>query len=151
MMAAGRRVDLYKGFQWNKAWPQGNVVPLIPADAEGLCVSPFYDMTLHKTHSIKIKFGHKMGGGFGAVVFNSLSDTHSTTHFYANSNPRTINNWSYNFVSSTFTIAVLDDCYIYDATSGEYIFAGKNVDISTPPNRLNINWLCGIAEERSAA
>lgn len=50
------------------------------------------------------------------------------------SDPRTITFAThYKYLRLTMNANQIDNCYIYDATNGNYLWAGKNVDTSTPP------------------
>ena len=128
MMRAGK-TDPYAG--WVRGRITGNIDVVNLDDSSTMLCSP----VIVVLHNIRIK--------------TSTTDTECTIYFYDNSTGATgqwgVTGWygqkerdvfhmrNYDYMRCEVTAVDIDDCFVYDKTTGEYLFAGKNVDTSVPP------------------
>jgi len=115
--------------------------------AQGYCMTPKYAFPVN--HQLRIHFGFKdstsasdkkgaagwkTADGSGQPVACFTSDA-GDTNTERNIPTSSVNNGNppYTFIAATFKTSELDNCFLYDLTSQEWLFAGVNVDKSNPP------------------
>lgn len=135
MMRAGNQ---YSDLTYNKAWYSYNDDEHLPGpiDADGYAITPFLELTWSSGISVTVKAGYTRADyAGGCMAFKTdLSLSVTTTTYYQKSDPRTvIATGRYIYISATFKMSELDDCYIYDNKSRKYLWAGRNVDTSVAP------------------
>lgn len=128
----GGVTDPYPEMIKNKIWDSNNGEFMsAPTDAEGFCVTPFYEMTYNKGMNVTIKAGFTTADYPKAchVFKQNPNDPTVIAAYLVSSNPRTISaaNPRYKYISASFKMSEIDDCYIYDNKSNQYLFKGKNV------------------------
>lgn len=133
-----RASNPYSDLTFNKAWNSSNGGEHQPGpiDADGFAVTPFLELTYSSGISVIVKAGYTRANyAGGCFVFKSdLSLSVTTTAYIQTSDPRTVNaGGRYIYISATFKMSELDDCYIYDNKSSKYLWAGRNVDTSVAP------------------
>ena len=125
--------DPYKGFTWDTATiDTGSDARVV--SRSGYCLSPKY--TGVYGHSLTVQAHHWWGAAsdgtgyanaIGLALWNSTTATKPQNQIlFYNDNPTTTT-VNKGIITVTFLTARLDDSYIYDNTTGEYIFKGKNV------------------------
>ena len=114
-----------------------------PGYQEGYVTTPFYHVTHQGTKiDVSIKSGCVNGVDIPKVIFvykTNLSDVNTVAAYLQSSDPIRKTNekdqgYIHQYISATMKRSELRNCYIYDYVAGAYLFAGANVDTSTPPN-----------------
>lgn len=128
----------YSDLTYNKAWNSSNGGEHQPGpiDAEGYAITPFLELTWSGGLSVTVKAGYTRASyAGGCIAFKTeLSLSVTTTAYLQSSDPRTVSaTGRYIYISATFKMSELDDCYIYDNKSRKYLWAGRNVDTSVAP------------------
>ena len=137
------------GWQANKAWKSSGEIMSAPEDLEGFCTTEFFALE----HDNSRKFGWICKAGYicdhdgitgdiprGLMVLKkALTDTNSNAAYRQKTDPIAYSDtdgttYIYNFISATFKMSELPNCYIYDTIAGRYLWAGSNVDTSVAPN-----------------
>jgi hypothetical protein len=136
MMRAGTS---YSDLTYNKAWnsSNGGEHQSGPIDADGFAITPFLELTWQSGMSVTVKAGYTTRADYagGCIAFKTdLSLSVTTTAYLQSSDPRTVSaTGRYIYISATFKMSELDDCYIYDNKSRKYLWAGRNIDTSVAP------------------
>lgn len=129
----GGMTDPYPEIIKNKIWDanNGGEHMAAPTDAEGYCVTPFYQVTFTNRMNVTIKAGFTTADYPRAChsIKKSPNDPITETAYLVNADPRTIlaSNTRYKYISASFKMSEIDDCYIYDGNANQYLFKGKNV------------------------
>lgn len=128
----------YSDLTYNKAWNSSNGGEHQPGpiDADGFAVTPFLELTYSSGISVTVKAGYTRADyAGGCIVFKSdLSLSVTTTAYIQTSDPKTVRaGGRYIYISATFKMSELDNCYIYDNKGMKYLWAGSNIDTSVAP------------------
>lgn len=116
-----------------------------PDPQQGYLTTKFYPIAHNANHqySVTIKAGFVTPTDLSRGMFVSkkaTSDAKTNAAFLQSTDPRRKDGTDltydhlYNYISATLKKSELANCYIYDNIAGTYLFAGANVDTSTPPN-----------------
>lgn len=117
-----------------------------PETQAGYCTTPFYQLTHDANGNLDyiIKAGYVTPTDLARGMFvakTNLADANTQGAYLQNSDPRRKqyldNRNLVNYLSATIKTSEWADCYIYDCIAGVYLFAGANVDTSTPPTMIN--------------
>ena len=154
LMKAGKP-DPYKGFQWDKATVDTGSDAHVETRA-GYCLSPKYSGVYHHSltiHSFHWWAGNSDGDGYtnaiGLANWKSMTATRPENQqlFYSNS-PNTITA-NTGIITVTFLTRRIDDSYIYDNTTGEYIFKGINVGLFSDTTDWEFGYMLNKKLEKS--
>lgn len=137
-----KRKRIEDGWEFDKGIRSGETA------SSSFCISPYIPISNIKGHSIT--FGHMLGyqGQFGAAFYNSAK-VYITGTYYSyvyNASYRTVTIGTSDslddiaFVRITANPSRLNECYIKDDTTGEYVFDGQEY-LNQLTNDLNVPYL----------
>ena len=128
--------DPYKDIVWDKASiDTGSDTKIVTRT--GYCMTPRYGPI--SGHKLVVKMWHFWGTGtygdgegytnaIGVCYFTSATSRPYNQDLASNINPFTVTvPGNCGWVAVTLRTSKIDDCYVYDKTTGEYLFRGKNI------------------------